>query len=375
MGCNGSDEQRLKRHREIAELIQELEQLKKNSQNKSTPETPLNQHIHKPDLNGSSTKKARKEAKRAAKAAEREPIVTSKRIAEISHILHPEDTVDDEREFARSLLLDKSIENNVFYHAGTANSREMRLRFISQERNGFSEPKLTDEELDKILVKLEVPNAEGKSQRAIMKTLREKIAVDFEHNHREEQGMMSRKAGFWRWASRKAYNRLVEHGSIWDHKSGANLAPIGENEAENAAEAEIGPEETANATAVEGAGDHQIGAIDDGQSANTAPTTETAGSGTATSSSTSRGTPQSPDPRAGDSATEESGATIRKPKAATPKATFKMSANGGLGHLNNMAPRMLPDVSSLALSNAGVKPKMVRYVEAKPPTTSPWKAV
>ncbi|KAF2483122.1 hypothetical protein BDY17DRAFT_141707 [Neohortaea acidophila] len=29
---------------------------------------------------------------------------------------------------------------------------------------------------------------------------------------------MMRKAGFWRWASRKAYNRLVENGRIWSAK-------------------------------------------------------------------------------------------------------------------------------------------------------------
>lgn len=41
-----------------------------------------------------------------------------------------------------------------------------------------------------------------------------------------------RKAGFWRWANRKAYNRLIANGRIWDYKSGDALAPVAEQEVE-----------------------------------------------------------------------------------------------------------------------------------------------
>ena len=73
-------------------------------------------------------------------------------------------------------------------------------------------------------------HVKGKKERALVGRLHDKIVEDLKHDHGEARETMMRKAGFWRWASRKAYNRLAEDGRIWDWKSGEALAPVVEHE-------------------------------------------------------------------------------------------------------------------------------------------------
>ena len=140
-GCKGSDDQRRTRYKQIAELVKEVRECG-DEQPFSTPKSATFSKYDHALLEGSGSKKDRKEKKRAAKAAERAPLITADDIERVAHILHPKEPVDEE--FEKALLMDKSIENNIFYHPGTANSYEMRDRIIRQERSGRFKLKLSE---------------------------------------------------------------------------------------------------------------------------------------------------------------------------------------------------------------------------------------
>jgi hypothetical protein len=354
MGCKGSDEQRYNRYKEIADLVKDL-RIIGNAQSSSTAKAPSISRFDPAVLDSPGSKKDRKEAKKLAKAAERMPVVTGKDIERIGKILHPEEPLDEH--FERNLLMDKSIEDNVYYHPQTSNSREERHRFISKERFDKSELKLSDAEMHSIMTELKVPDLAqvmSKKDRAIVSKLRDKIAEDFAHDHREVAEIMMRKAGFWRWANRRTYNRLAVQGNIWDYKNGEALAPMAEHEAD-VVEDEV-PETTMGVTA-DGEEDtveqeHENGdddANDDLQSV-MSQTSEGSRMRPAYSSSVSRDTSISSVSRTTFSVTDESaddewatvGRSRRQVKAEKPAFTLKLSANNGLHHLKPLNMPQIP---------------------------------
>lgn len=344
MGCIGSDEQRYNRYKEIAELVKELRIIGKEherEQTASSPKTPTFPRFDHANIDGSTSKKDRKEAKKLAKAADRVPCITAKDIERIGEILHPEEPTDED--FERTLLMDGSIVNNVYYHPQTSNSREERHRFITQERRRKSELELSDAEMHDILVKLRVPNlthAKSKSERVLVAKLREKIAEDFVHDHHEAQDTMMRKAGFWRWANRRTYNRLAANGRIWDHKDGAALAPVieqqedGEEEQAAAGAEDVAIDDEEVAVAVDGEHTDKVDEASDdllsvaSEASRFRPGYSSSASRDTSISSASRTTFSSNDESADDAWT-----TVGKAKPMKPTFTLKLTTNGGLGHL------------------------------------------
>ncbi|KAM0713084.1 hypothetical protein Q7P35_000536 [Cladosporium inversicolor] len=352
MGCKNSDEQRYLRYREIAELVKDLRTIDAE-QSPSTPITPA--AASKFDfavLDGSASKKDRKEAKRQAKAAGRVLEIRQKDIDRTGEILHPEEPVDEE--FERNLLMDKSIETNMYYNPATSNSREERQIFISQDRRGKAEFKVTAAEMERIITEFKVgdmSHVKGKKERALVGRLHDKIVEDLKHDHGEARETMMRKAGFWRWASRKAYNRLAEDGRIWDWKSGEALVPVVEHEGDV-----VDPHGPAAAKAV--AVDSEK-AVDRGSLINkedevndddllsvASLTSEASRSRPTYASSTSRDTSMSSASRttlsSNDESADESWTTVGKPKV--PKATnafkLKLTTHGGLKRLESkVTPR------------------------------------
>jgi hypothetical protein len=340
MGCKSSDEKRYFRHREIAELVKDLRTIDAE-QSVSSPVTPRASKFDFAVLDGSTSKKDRKEAKRQAKAAGRVLEIRARDVERIGEILHPGEPVDEE--FERNLLMDKSIESNMYYNPATS-SREDRQIFISQDRRGKAELKITDAEIERIMTELKVHDmchVKGKKERALVGRLRDKVVEDLKHEHGEARETMMRKAGFWRWASRKAYNRLAENGRIWDWNSGEDLAPVVEHEADV-------PQAFA-AAEVDGEGAADYGSVvekenevkDDDLLSVMSLTSEA--SRDTSMSSASRTTFTSND----DSA-DESWTTVGKPKA--PKAsnsfTLKLSTHGGLKHLESKVSPRTPKAST-----------------------------
>jgi hypothetical protein len=357
MGCKSSDEKRYLRHREIAELVKDLRTIDAE-QSLSSPITPKAPKFDFAVLDGSASKKDRKEAKRQAKAADRVLEIRAKDVERIGKILHPEEPVDEE--FERGLLVDKSIEENVYYHPQTSNTREERQIFISKDRRGKAEFKVTAAEIERIMIELKVhdmPHVKGKKERALVGRLRDKIVEDLEHEHGEARETMMRKAGFWRWASRKAYNRLVEDGRIWDWKSGEALAPVVEHDADV-----IDPQATAGAEAVAVGGEQatDYGSLvvkedednDDDLLSVASLVSEASRSRTTYASSRSRDTSMSSASRttfsSHDESADESWTTVGRPKApkATNSFTLKLTPHGGLKHLESKISPRTPRAST-----------------------------
>ena len=236
--CRQCDEQRSKRHREIAELLLKLDNL--NSNMPSTPLTPRHFNTLDSTLEESSmTKKERKAAKKAKKISEMPKSVDTAAIERVSNVLYPKDGEDEELELEARLLDDADINLNRFFHKGTSNVREVRNGFIvKKDRRAGKTPAfhVDAEQINGLLQLLNVsPVAAGATPetRKTFQLLKEKIEADLLQAQEEMAGTMMRKAGFWRWASKKAYNRLVAHGRIWDHRGcEVNGAKTKESESE-----------------------------------------------------------------------------------------------------------------------------------------------
>jgi len=395
MGCNGSDEQSHARYKQIAELLKEVREVS-DEQPFSTPKSATFSKFDRALFDGSTSKPSkrdRKEAKNRAKAAERAPVITVGDIERVAHILHPRDPVD--KAFEKTLL-DKSIENNIFYHPGTANSYDMRSHIIQQERSGKFELQLSEKRMDQIIAEL-LPDWEqfkSKKERELIAQLRKMVEEHFTHDHREEQETMKRKAGFWRWANREAYNRLAANGRIWDWKSGEALAPVDEQQADAAddePEAELfnadvtvneAPDEEAPDNVSkerEGGGDEQATdfllrglslASDDSRER---PASSSSVSRNTSASSASRTTAYSTDDSAEDFITI---GRKRLPKIVTgPSPIFKLSSNGGLGHMSAKSTPRTPRsaFSLLTVEDADDSGDDDEYDSISPRTPCPWR--
>jgi hypothetical protein len=332
----------------------------------STPKSAIFSKYDHALLDGSASKpskKDRKEARRVAKAAERAPLITADDIERVALILHPKEAVDEE--FEKTLLMDKSIENNIFYHPGTANSYEMRDRIIRQERSGRSKLKLSEKELDQIVAELlyDLDRSKSKKERDLIARLRRMVEEDLTHDHGEEQQTMMRKASFWRWANREAYNRLAANGRIWDWKSGEALAPVVEQQAEAAddepeAEAidadveatnKAAPNDKDDAVGEAGGGDRHAtdlllrGLSLASQDSRTRPSSSSSASRNTSASSVSRATGSSTDDSTDVYVTVgKRGKKTPLRLSTTPAPILKFSSNGGLGHISSKSMPSTP---------------------------------
>lgn len=376
MGCKGSDEQRYTRHKQIAGILKEISEV-----NGEKPVlTPKSATFSRDAHTGSPstiTKKLRKAAKAAEKAAVRPAIITEADIKRVGDILHPRGPIDEE--FEKALLMDKSIADNLFYHPGTANSYDMREWIIKQERSGKVGLKVSGENLDQIITEL-LPNwnkSKSKKERNLIARLRKMVEEDLTHDHGEEQQIMMRKASFWRWANREAYNRLAANGRIWDWKSGEALAPVVERQADAAddeSKAEV-PEVDATGTGETDEGtrnEKDDAVVDEGEGGEDVHATsvllrglslasESSRTRLASSSSVSRNTSASSASRTTVSSADEntdSFVRVGKPRPARlviPAPVLRFSANGGLGHLLSRSTPRAPGGPMSAYSMLAVE--------------------
>ena len=238
--CRASDEERNKRHREIAEAILKVKQLHDN--NISVPASPLTPRIlntlplHQLDLNAGDSpsplsKRERKAAKKAKKVSEMVKGVTAADIERVTNVLRSENASQFER-----IDQDTELKQNVFFHPGTSNMREVRNTFLKKDRRGAmdaAEYHVEAEQISGVFQLLGVSpntNATTTEEKALISVLRKKIEDDLVQAHQEEEGRRMRKAGFWRWANKKAYKRLVANGKFWMDKDGDLLRAIKEED-------------------------------------------------------------------------------------------------------------------------------------------------
>lgn len=155
-------------------------------------------------------------------------VITTADLDFVAKTLHPCDYEKDEEEEEKKLAADPDIKLNLYYHKGTSNTREIRYRHLKHKQADKGEPNIDDSELDALMTALKAPAAKAvktKEERKLVDKLREKVRDDMNEVEREHEQIAIRKGGFWRWASKKAYDRLVANGRIWDQKEDEDETP------------------------------------------------------------------------------------------------------------------------------------------------------
>lgn len=336
--CRHGDEEHQKRHREIAELVHKLDLL--NTTAKSTgPATPLTPLRPNPtdtprDLDEEAatpkTKKERKAAKKARKISEMpKAALNAATVEHVGRVLHLNDHDCEDGELELQFLNDDAeIKNNRFFHKGTSNKREIRNEFVKKDRKGDKDVfHVGTKEMEGLLQLLDVSPVTTSTlpeEKRIIEELKQKIEKDLVQAQEENEGFMMRKAGFWRWASKKAYNRLVANGRIWEEKGDGSHAAKSD---------ESGGSTEGDAVLSTDSGD----ATDDTNI--TEPDTDGVSEVTESVSTLTLATPKTPKATAAAKGLEHGWMSVSKTKGsnkskkATPNMKIKLTPNGGLAKM------------------------------------------
>ena len=266
-------------------------------------------------------------AKKAKKVLEMAKVISTADIDFVSTVLHPNDHEAEDIDIERQMVDDPDINLNRFFHKGTSNTTEMRRHFVKKRKSGVKEESHIDpEELDGLLQLLNVSPATVKSsadEKDIVADLRTKIEDDLFREQHERDLMMERKAGFWRWASKKAYKRLVQNGRIWSEK---------ESDSASSKNYDIDVDTTSVSSAALGGADDEEATEPDAES-NGPPEESVANGG---SKFMLEPTPKKTQTPRKLKIEDNAWTTVGKPgKLKTPTGNFKLVHNKGLGKIAN----------------------------------------
>jgi hypothetical protein len=200
--CKQSKELHINRHREIAELLRQLEELQAKQDEEKTPaKAPeFARKYSNACAPSGMTKKERKAANKAAKrAAERPKVITTAQVEFVAQALHPhiDDEVNGVAEEAR-LLEDPYIKLNLYYHRGTSNTREVRYRHLSRKNSDQDDHIINADEMDALVTALKLPKIEDvktEAERKIIVQVRKLVRDDMIVEHHENEETAMRKAG------------------------------------------------------------------------------------------------------------------------------------------------------------------------------------
>jgi hypothetical protein len=239
-----------------------------------TPLTPLTARALKTvdgmssDLIPKTTKKERKQLKKAVKAMGRDKVVTSADILFVANTLHPEsDQEGDEDDVEDAELAeDADIRMNLKFNNSTCNTKTARHDFIKKE--SYVDVEKTKVEVERILAVFEMNKKAAGEEGRLIAELVAAIQVDLIHHHDELRTTKIVRNGFWRWATKKAYREFLENGKDWNlHLPGRAIAELpAENDAEN---------ETNAVEAEEDEEPERNGSVDSSLGANSASTSVT----------------------------------------------------------------------------------------------------
>lgn len=259
------------------------------------------------------TKKARKAAKKAAKAMDRDKFVTTADILRVAKTLHPEPEKDMDAADADAELFseDQDIKWNLGFNYSTCNTNSMRQSYVSTQRS--SHYQVPEADIESFLEQLEVNiNAVGK-EGELVADLVKAIKSDLIHFHDEVEGTARNKAGFWRWANKKAYRALMDRGKAWEDKHKPIETSVAEVVEEHRDDRELNSDQEP--------GEDQPSRISSGNSVVPSLTR---------SASTKSESIALPNP-----ASDSGGTQVdKKVMSAQPRGKVTLAANGGLEHLH-----------------------------------------
>ncbi|KAL8677528.1 MAG: hypothetical protein Q9186_006040 [Xanthomendoza sp. 1 TL-2023] len=285
--CRKSAELHDKRHREIAALILEIENIdrvdevvpspipngKRKSRRSDVLDSFLAPQILKPigeedewadtsTLNNDDDldmkrpgilgmqddcppRRTKKAQKKRAKHSSLVQIVTPALMDRIRTALHPEayrpeDRIDKPGDANSTALNHRIIQENIAFNTNCFSSASMRQtvhakKLLKSNSVGQASSKAAQDEMEMILI-LErlgiTPDSvtASKQRSSLLKQLRSVIKDDIDRVENENRDTMMRMAGYWRYVNRKTYNYMVRENKIWDWTTGQKLEEIEEEE-------------------------------------------------------------------------------------------------------------------------------------------------
>lgn len=189
-------------------------------------------------------KRDRKAAKKALKRSHMAKSVTTADVELVGDVLHS----SIESEWS-DLAEHQSVHEYVAFHKGTVDVRESR-KAVKKDRKGSTQtqyhvPPQTSAAILQVLDVTPITNATSAKDKMIIRALQKKIDNAIVKIRQEEDEIEMRRAGFWRWASKKAFKRLQSNGGIWDKKDSDLLSGV--KAEENAEDADEPMDEAASA--------------------------------------------------------------------------------------------------------------------------------
>lgn len=187
----------------------------------------------------SGTRRERKAARKAARNQARFKALAEGDINRVEEVLHAGSPGGDGSSGCSDPLKSPAIMENVAFNASTFKYSSLRTEIHTKkvQKNNVSanatrneRKQSQDMEIATFIQKLGIKDADlskgPKDHRALLAKLYEAIRRDLECVANETQQRMMRMAGYWRYASRRTYNHMVQQNRIWDWETGAKLEEI-----------------------------------------------------------------------------------------------------------------------------------------------------
>ena len=186
-----------------------------------------------------ATRREKKAARKVARDKARFSGLGQYEIDRISEILHPKESSRNDEGNGSDPLQCSIIEDNIAFNAHTFKYSSLRTNIHTKrliKNNGSSKDdnplkcQYQDAEITTFIRQLGIDPSESKSpskgRRPLLVKLREGIRDDLKCVENENRQRMIRKAGYWRYANKRAYNDMIQRREIWDWETGAKLEEV-----------------------------------------------------------------------------------------------------------------------------------------------------
>ncbi|MCJ1283303.1 hypothetical protein MMC26_002631 [Xylographa opegraphella] len=176
-------------------------------------------------------KKAEQSARRARAHTGR--LVSAEEVARWEAALHPpvpERSDTDAATAAAALTYTPQLSSHSSIKQDAQAKKALRRRTLHPAALSATKAAIVDALLAKLDIGDTTPRYAGKEGRALMGKLRGLIEAHLTVSANEERYRMQRMEGYWRYVNRRAYNRMVRGGELWDCGTGGMLPEIEESE-------------------------------------------------------------------------------------------------------------------------------------------------
>ncbi|MCJ1399869.1 hypothetical protein MMC11_003072 [Xylographa trunciseda] len=190
-------------------------------------------------------KKAEQSARRAKAHAGK--VVTADDLARWEAALHPP---SPERSEADAATIAAALSYTPHLFAGSAMRQDAHAKKVLRRHTlttAAATPETKAAIVDALLAKLDIvdgaPRYAGKEGKLLGGKLRALVEAHLTVSANEERHRMQRMEGYWRYVNRRAYNRMVRRGELWDWGTGGKLVEIEESEGSEGSEWDVEEEE------------------------------------------------------------------------------------------------------------------------------------